>query len=147
MSTFKLREKVQASPDIVDAALGVNVAGALAAADIGKPVKLGASDNYLVCSTGDEIEGIVYAIDSATVNSGWAFGSVRKSGRIEATVDAAQVGTLVPGELVVAGVQVAVGTAGKITVLQGTPADHKWRCISIVSGTGVAGDTVVVEKI
>jgi hypothetical protein len=31
--------------------------------------------------------------------------------------------------------------------MTGTPATHKWRVLRIISGTGVAGDSVLIERV
>jgi len=148
MTAFVFGELVQESPDIVSSALGVDAANPLTANDIDKGVKLAANNNYVLCADGDEIEGVVAAINPDTVNDGFSFGSVRKNGRITATVTTAALGPLVPGALVTAGVQTAAGVAGGITVDDDTaPANHKWRVISLLGGDGSADSAVLIEKI
>lgn len=149
MTTFVFTELVN-SPhaDVVSAALGVNAAGKFSDKDIGKPVKMAANNNFVLCASGDQIEGFVTAVEANTVNDGFSFGSVIRNKRIIAQVDAAQVGTLVVGEFAVAGTSSALGTKDNYPkVLQGTPADYKWKVIRNISGTGVAGDLVLLEKI
>jgi len=134
--------------DIVSGALGVSSSGKFGDKDIGKPVKLGTANNYVLCSSGDEIEGFVKAVEPYTVNDGFSFGSVQRNRRMIATVDAAQVGTLTVGEYAVAGASSALGTLdAHPKVLQGTPTTFKWRVIRVITGTGVAGDTVLLEKV
>lgn len=149
MTTFVFTELVN-SPhaDVVAAALGVNAAGKFSDKDIGKPVKMAANNNFVLCASGDQIEGFVTAVEANTVNDGFSFGSVLRNKRVIAQVDAAQVGTLVVGEFAVAGTSSALGTKDSYPkVLQGTPADYKWKVIRNISGTGVAGDLVLLEKI
>lgn len=149
MTTFVFTELVN-SPhaDVVSAALGVNAAGKFSDKDIGKPVKLAANNNYVLCSANDQIEGFVKSVEAFTVNDGFSFGSVMRDTRIIAKVGAAQVGTLVVGEFAVAAAPSALGTQDAYPlVVQGTPADFKWRVIRNISGTGVAGDLVLLEKI
>jgi hypothetical protein len=149
MTTFVFTELVN-SPhaDVVSAALGVNAAGKFSDKDIGKPVKMAANNNYVLCALNDEIEGFVKSVEALTTNDGFSFGSVMKNTRVTAQVDAAQTGTLVVGELCAAGTSAALGTANTYPkVIQGTPANHKWRVIRNISGTGVAGDLVLIEKI
>lgn len=149
MTTFVFTELVN-SPhaDVVSAALGVNSAGKFSDKDIGKPVKMAANNNFVLCASGDQIEGFVTAVEANTVNDGFSFGSVLRNKRVIAQVDAAQVGTLVVGEFAVAGTSSALGTKDAYPkVLQGTPADYKWKVIRNISGTGVAGDLVLLEKI
>lgn len=144
---FKFSELVQESPDIVSAALGVSAVTQLTGNDIGKAVKLGADDNYVLCANGDDIGGTLESVNPDTVNDGFAFGSVNKKGRRVATVDAAELNALVVGESVTAGTQSAIDTVGGL-VCTGTPgAIIQWVVVSILTGTGVAGDTVLIEKV
>lgn len=144
---FKFSRLVQESPDIVSTALGVDANNPLAAADLDKAVVLAANDNYVMAANGNDIGGTLAAVNPDTVNDGFAFGSVDKRGRRVATVDAAEADALVVGELVVAGTQAAVGTAGGLVCTAGAGAVHKWQVISILTGTGVAGDTVLIERV
>jgi hypothetical protein len=149
MTTFAFTELVN-SPmaDVVSAALGASSSAKLNDNDVGKPVKMGSAQNYVVCSAGDEIEGFVVNVEANTVNDGFSFGSVIRNKRVIAKVDAAQVGTLAVGEYAIAGASAALGTADAYPkVKEGTPTNFKWRCIRIISGTGVAGDLVLLEKI
>lgn len=149
MTTFAFTELVN-SPmaDVVSACLGASAGAKLNDNDVGKPVKLGSAQNYVVCAAGDEIEGFVVAVEPATANDGFSFGSVIRNKRITAQVDAAQVGTLAIGEYVIAGASSALGTKDTYPkVKEGTPSTFKWRVISIKSGTGVAGDLVLLERV
>lgn len=159
MTTFAYKETAPAGK-IVAAALGPNSATKFADADIGKPVKMGTANNYVLCVAGDEIEGFVTSMEPFTVNSGFSFGSVLVNGRKEVVVGT---GTVAVGDLVVADTQAVLGTAGDPKVKKGTaasqsgvtpfaftertPNTHLWRVISIVSGTGAVGDKVLIERI
>lgn len=150
----------------ISAALGVNAGTKLTDKDVNKCVKLAANNNYVLCADGDEIEGILMSVEPHTVNDGFGFGSVllaNEGVREEATV----VGTtLAVGDFVVAAAQAAVGTEqtlGKPTVKKGTaasqgggspftyversPNTYIWRVISLLSGTGLATETVLIEKV
>jgi len=163
MTQFALTELVN-SPmaDVTSAALGASSGAKFVQADIGKPVKLGTADsNYVVCSAGDEIEGFVSSVEIGTVNDGFSFGGVVKNKRKLCKVDAAQSSTIGLGSYVVAGASAALGTAdaypkvksGVATNMSGTPpvlgtpVRHLWRVVRIVSGTGVAGDLVLIERV
>jgi len=143
---FKFGQLVQESPDIVSAALGVDANNPLVANDLGKALKLAANNNYVLCATGNDIEGIAESINPDTVNSGFSFGSVRKNGRAIVTTAAAQAGSIVPGDEVVSGIPIALGTAGTMQVIKGTGTIFKWRCIAVLSGTGAAGDSILIER-
>ena len=149
MSTFVFTETVQ-EPSLAQyesACLGASASGDLNDNDIGKAVKVGASNNFLLTAAGDEIEGIVVAIEPATYNGGWSFGTVARRGRALATVGPNEGTTVVPGDLVVADTQAAVNTAGGLVVQSGSPTTFLWRCIRVVSGTGATGDTVLIERV
>lgn len=148
MTTFVFSDLVNEPPkNVVSAALGVNAAGKLVDADVGKPVKLAASNNYVVVSVGDEIEGFVYSIEPFTVNTGFGFGGVQKNGRKEAKVASDQgVTPMAVGDYVVGGAGNTVGTANLTQVKTGAATKYLWRCIRIISGTGVAGDSVLLER-
>lgn len=155
MTEFVFTELVN-SPhaDIVSAALGVNSAGKFVEADIGKPVKLAASNNYVLCDLDDPIEGFVFSVAAETVNDGFSFGSVRRNKRIIAEIDSAQTGAAPVGQTMVSGTPSALGTADvnplvtKIDII-GTTIQvlDVWRVIRIISGTAIAGDLVLIEKV
>lgn len=149
MTDFYFTEQTSAPPaDNQQAALGVDANNPLVDADIGKPVKLAANQNYVVCTSGDEIEGFVSSINPAPVNSGFSFGSVVRNKRKTVQVDAAELGTAAIGGYVLAGTSAALGTADTYPqVTLGSPTVFRWRIIRIVSGTGVAGDLLLVERV
>ena len=134
---------------IESAALGADAANPMTDNDVGKAVTLaaGAGANYVLATASAEIDGFVSSLMPDTVNSGWSWGGVQRSGRIKAAVGASQVGTLVVGEYVVADTQVALNTAGLAQVQQGTPTIHLWRVIRNITGTGVTGDEVLLERV
>lgn len=147
MTTFVFTELVP-TEKVLSAALGPNTSTKFADADVGKAVKLGSANNYVLVEAGDEIEGFVTSIEPFTVNNGFSFGGVVVSGRVTAEVGANQGATpMAVGDYVVADAQVALGTAGKAQVKTGTPSKFLWRCIRIISGTGAAGSTVLLERI
>lgn len=134
--------------DVVSAALGVDANNKLNDEDIGKPVKLAAANNYVVCTNGDEVDGFLVSTEASTVNDGFSFGSVRRNKSMTAQVDVAEIGTAVVGSLMVAGTSAALGTKDTWPQMElGAPADMKWRVIRNVTGTGVAGDLVLIERI
>lgn len=128
-------------------ALGDNT-GQYGTKDVGSLVSLAAA-SCVQCSAGDDIYGQVQSVSPSTVNGGYSHGSVKQSHRIAAVVGANQgVTPMAVGDLVVADAQPALGSGQLGTVKTGTPAVHKWQCIAITNagGTGVAGDTVLLEK-
>lgn len=115
--------------------------------ELGKAVKLGTSSNHIQCADGDEIEAIVDSIDSGGTSGGFTFGGVARGNRgfrAKAQIGAGQADPVNVGDLVVADAQLAVGTKGVAQVKVGEPVLNKWRILAI-SGTGVAGDQVVIE--
>jgi hypothetical protein len=147
MTTFVFTELVP-TEKVLSAALGPDANTKFADADVGKAVKLGTANNYVAVAANDEINGFVTSIEPFTVNNGFSFGGVVVSGRVLAEVGANQGATpMAVGDYVVADTPVALGTAGKAKVKTGSPTKFFWRCIRIVSGTGVAGDTVLLERI
>ena len=149
MTDFIFTENVDAEKlQVVSAALGTGSGNKFTNNDVGKPVKLSTANNYVLCATTNEIEGFVHSVSPETVNGGYTFGGVQTNGRKIAKVGPNQTGTLTIGELAVADTPSAVGTADAYPLVrEGTPANFKWRVIRLVSGTGVAGDLVLLEKI
>lgn len=148
MTVFNFTELVNDPlADVVTAALGVDADNGYVENDIGKGVKLGTAQNYVPLVKDDEIEGVVVGIEPSTVNNGFTWGSVQKNRRVLATVGVSELGTATVGELVVADTPIALGTAGRLEVYPGAPTTHMWRIIRVVSGTGAAGDTVLIERV
>lgn len=137
------------------ASLGVSSVK-LTSLDEGKAVKLVAESRYGVVTDGDEIEGILVAVEPATVNNGYGLGTIqRKESFIGKNLGA----TLVIGEKVVAAAQPAVGTAiTELTsgnergvrptpVKTGTPTTFVWRVISLLGGGGLVNTNVLIERV
>lgn len=150
MTDFYFTDLVQEAPEkIVSAALGVDANNPLVENDIGKPVKLAANNNFVVCSNGDDIDGFVNSIAAHDVNDGFSFGGVKTDGRIEAQVDAAEVGTCAVGTFVGAGTSAALGTKDtypQVGLKAAAAGMTLWRVIRVISGTGVAGDLILLER-
>ena len=132
---------------VESACLGVDASNKLTDNDKGKAVKMAAAENFVLCATTNEIEGILVATEPVTYNDGFAFGSVQRRGRAEAKVGANVATVVAVGDLVVADTQTAIDSAGGCEVIVGTPSTFLWRCIRVVSGTGVAGDPVIIERV
>ena len=162
MTTFVFTPLVEYDPDVVTAALGTANSAKLVDADIGKPVKMGTLQNYVVCGAGDEIEGFLESVDAETVNDGFSKGSVnrgKKGHRVVAKVGAGS-GTCALLSYVVAAAPSALGTKDTYPLVQlgvatnmsrtppvlGTPLIHKWKVIRIHSGSGAAGDLITIER-
>src|SRR5574343_1255458 len=114
-----------------------------------------------------------FGVNGENTNGTYSFGSVLTEGRIIVRVGTDQGGTpMAVGDYVVAGAgqealgtntdnqwstysgtyTAAPGTAPSVTVVPagrvktGTPTKKIWRCIWILTGTGVAGDQVIIER-
>jgi len=148
MSTFNFGVKVN-SPfaDITDAALGAAAGEGWITGDVGKAVKMGTAQNYVLAVGGNELEGFVTSVEPNTVNAGFSFGGVQRDGRVEVEVGAAQVGNVTVGNYAVGDTQAAVGTAGAAKVKEGSPTIFRWRIVRIVTGTGASGDTIIIERV
>ncbi len=111
-------------------------------ADIGKPVKWAATDEYTICSDGDAIDGFIEALDSQ-IQGGKVFGTIQIAG----TRCVKCSGAITMGNQVEAAAPSALNTAeaGKLALVSThTPAaaDHKkWR---LISGTGLDTDATAV---
>src|SRR5210317_538462 len=88
--------------DVISAGLGDNT-NEFGSVDIGQAVKLGAAQNYVQVAAGDDIEGVVVAVDGNTVNDGYSFGSVQRDKRFRAQVGSDEVGQVAIGAEIVAG--------------------------------------------
>ena len=144
--------------DLISAKLGTNTvanSGHLTDADVGKPVKLVATDRYGLCSDGDGIDGWLVSVEPYT-QDGYAFGTVQIGGRVKAVCD----GAITFGYMVEAAAPAAARTpetsygkvsvsgeyaAGVDTVAELLPymQRKKWK---VISGTGGDTTTVVLEK-
>jgi hypothetical protein len=121
--------------------------------EIGKGVKM-AANAYVVVVAGDEIEGIVNTVEPGTKNSGYNWGGIQTKGRAEATVGANQVGTVTigAGHFLLNDTPIDAATAGLIQVYDedgdgaAAPTKFLWRVIRILTGTGIAGDKVLIER-
>ena len=159
MTTFAFGENVtEALKDTVSCALGAAAASGIGDKDVDKAYKMGTAQNYVPCADGDPIEAFVNVVEAFTVNNGFSFGSVQRRGRKTVQNGAGQA-QLAVGDHVVAYTQLAIGTAGLAQVKKATATAatddgalnngglYAWRVIRILSGTGVAGDKVLIERV
>jgi hypothetical protein len=158
MTTFAYNESVtDAIKDTISVALGASSSATFGNNDLGKAVKRGTAQNYVLCTDNDPIEGFAVAIEPFTVNDGFSFGSVQRRGRMTVQVGTGETVTL--NGFVVAYTQTALGTAGYAQVAPAvataatddgsltTAGLFAWQVVRIVSGTGVAGDLVLIERV
>jgi len=135
---------------VITDALGTN-SGDYTDVEVGKGVKLAASA-YVPVVKADEIDGIVATVEPGLRNGGFNWGTIQTKGRALATVGASQTGNVAIGAYVTNDTPIAPLTAGLIQVFSvGTgfvaPTRFFWRVIKIISGTGAAGDSVMIERI
>ena len=122
----------------------------------GKIVKLAGESRYDLAAAGDDIEGVIYAVELAPQN-GFTIGSVYSDGRARVVFDGLQAtagtGVIAVGDYVVAGTATAKGTAlttyPKVckATSQGTQK-FLWRVVSLgTAGSGAVGTTGVIERV
>lgn len=151
--------KIGTNDDIVPASFGSAANQGWGVADVGKAVKLHSSGNYVLAAkndpagdpvvASDDIEAVIVSVEAFTVNGGYGFGSIKRNNRVEARVATGSAQFTI-GAYAVADDQAAIGTANtgnRPLVRSATGVNYKWRCIAILSGTGVAGDVVLLERV
>lgn len=131
------------------------VDGAVTDNDIGKPVKLSATDLMVICSDGNMIEGWIDSIEPASAD-GKRVCTILRNGRIKAILSGAADAI---GQEVEAAANTAAGTANAgnyalvskhipdvttTTTLRDTTFIFKWR---IISGALTDGATVLLEAV
>lgn len=159
MPKFIMTELVDPRDKVVTARLGAGTGAAnqLTDKEVGKFVKQVAESRYDLCAVGNEIEGIISSIETATQDN-FTIGSVRQDGRKEVTFDGLQAtpgtGAIAIGDFVVCGTPVAKDTAlsGPARVCKATAAGKDviftWRVVSLGSaGTGAVGTTGLIERV
>ena len=147
---------------------GTGAANNLSDLDKSKFVKLVAESRFDLAAAGNEIEGLITSVESAT-QGGYSIGGYRDSGRVYVTFDGLQAtpgtGVVALGDYVVTGTVTAKGTvlpaAPKVCTATAlsvatTPAVNfpagsnlrfKWRVVSLgAAGTGAVGTVGVIER-
>jgi hypothetical protein len=156
MAKFKFAVPID-NGEVITARLGDSTTPAtnpLADADVGKFVKLIGDSQYGLCAVGNEIEGVVSSLSTAT-QDGYAMGGVSSEGRVKVTLDGLQAtpgtGVIAVGDYVVCGTVVARGTSlsnAPPKVCKATAAAtgvvFKWRVVSL-DGTTAVGQTGLIE--
>lgn len=158
MAKFQLKETITANLEAKTVRLGAGTGAAnnLTDKEIGKPVKLVAESRFDLCASGDQIEGFIAAVETAT-QDGYTIGSYVDEGYKEVTFDGLQAtpgtGAIAIGDYVVAGTAVAKGTAlnGPMKVCKATTQTgmyHAWRVVSLgTAGSGAVGTTGLIERV
>ena len=129
-------------------------------AEIGKAVKLSASDAYALCAPGDAIEGVVSSSNLANQGTvdGFAIGGIVNTGYKAVTFDGLQAtpgaGVIAFGDYVVVGTVTPFGTAlaGDLKVTKATDqaaaksGPYSARVVSLgVANSGAVGTAGVIE--
>jgi hypothetical protein len=113
-------------------------------ADVGKPVKLAATDRLALCVDGDQILGFISSVEGATAD-GYKIATILVSGRVFVKLSGASaIGTLVEAHDQQAAGTANTGNLGLVsthTLVAGTK--KQWV---VISGTGDDGATVLIEK-
>ncbi len=125
-------------------------------ADVGKPVKISAADQVVICSDGDQIYGFIAAVDGGGTADGKTLVTVMVDGRIWVELD----GESLVGTLVEAAANQAAGTANPggyglvaphavVTDTNGTTilATIPRKSWMVISGTGLDESIVLIEKL
>jgi hypothetical protein len=144
MPSFAFLETVPGK-EIVSACLGPDANTKFKTADVGKPVKLGTAQNFVLCADTNEIEGFVTSVEAPTYNNGFSFGGVQRWGWATAQVAAGAIAVAV-GDYVVAGAQTALGTAGLPQIKGGTPTKFLWRVYRLLGANGNPGSQVLLYR-
>jgi hypothetical protein len=152
MAKFLMDETIH-SEKVTTSRLGGTGAAKFTDAENGKAVKLGAESQYDLTADGNSIEGFVSSISSGPTYDGFALGGVVSTGTKRVLVSGA---TVAVGDYVVSAAPVALGTKLATYAPVKKAADQaiaaaapfKWRVVSRGSaGTGVAGTTVLIERV
>lgn len=138
---------------------GTGSSNNLSDVDEGKFTKLVGESRHNLAVVGDDIEGVITSVESAT-SGGYSIGGVlrgRSGDMLNVTFDGLQgtpgTGTLAIGDIVNVGTPVAKGTAQTTypKVTKATTAANvvqKWRVVSLGTvGTGAVGTTGTIEKV
>lgn len=128
----------------------------LAGADVGKLVKMIGDSQYGLCAVGNEIEGQLVSVETAT-QDGYYIGGVMQETRMKVTLDGLQAtpgtGTVAVGDYVVCGTVTARGTVlpGAPKVCKATAAAtgivFKWRVVALLGGVGTVGALAIIEQV
>jgi hypothetical protein len=147
MAKFKMGPLVT-DGDVFTARLGAtaDAAGRFADTETGKFVKLAGDSRFVLASAGDKIEGVVVAVEKATLD-GYSIGAVQSQGRLAVVLDGLEAtpgtGAIAIGDYVVVGTVVAKDTAlsadPKVTKATNQPGT------AVVSTVGAA-DTAAAIK-
>lgn len=138
---------------------GTGAANNLSDVDEGKFAKLVAESRYNLAAVGDDLEGVITSVESAT-SGGYSIGGVLRAAvgdMINVTFDGLQAtpgtGVIAIGDILVVGTPVAKGTVQSTypKVCKATTAANvvqKWRVVSLgTAASGAVGTVGVAERI
>lgn len=154
MAKFQMKELLGTEPITARLGAGTGSANYVTDVEIGKLVKLVGDSQYNLCAAGDQIEGVITAVEAYTADD-YSIGSVTPEGRKRVTLDGIQAtpgtGVCAVGDFVVAGSVVAKGTAlsGPVKVCKATTQTgmyFAWRIVSL-EGTGAVGQIALIERV
>lgn len=151
------------------AGAGSGAANNLTDKEVGKFVKQTAESRYDLCVVGNEIEGRISSIETATQDA-FTIAGIQKGQRFECTFDGLQAtpgtGVVALNDYVVCGTVVAKDTAltvaprvckataltfattPAVTFPAGSDHRHKWRVVSLgAAGTGAVGTVGLIEQV
>ena len=156
MAKFMMQELVGVEPITTRLGAGTGAANNVTDKEVGKIVKLVGESRYNLAVVGDQIEGFITAVESATLD-GYTIGSVQRKDRKTVTFDGLQAtpgtGVVAVGDYVVSGTVVAKDTAlsAPVKVCKATTQTgmyFAWRVVSLgASGTGAVGTVGVIERV
>lgn len=120
------------------------IVGAITDNDVGKSVKMSATDTVTLCADGDAIYGWINSVEVGT-EDGLVVVSVMIKGRARVTLD----GVVAIGALVEAGAQAAAGTAkagnwSNVSTHTAAAGEKNWI---LISGAGTDGTDGTVEYV
>ncbi len=120
------------------------IVGAITDNDVGKPVKMSATDTVTLCADGDPIYGFVDSVEIGT-EGGLVVVGVVTAGRVRVTLD----GTVAIGALVEGAAAAAAGTAkptnwANVSTHTAAAGEKNWM---LISGAGTDGTDGTVESL
>jgi len=158
MPKFQMQELIGGTADTARLGAGTASNQRFNDKDAQKFVKLVGDSRYDLCAIGDEIEGRVSSVDTAT-SDGYSTGGVQKGTRFHVVFDGIQVdgsGSIAVGDYVVCGAVDALNTALTTSAAKVRKATNQataksspfaWRVVAIRTGSGASGSTGTIERV
>lgn len=159
MPKFQMRELIGSNTITARLGAGTTANDRYNDKEVGKLVKMVGDSRYDFAVAGNEIEGRVTSVDTAS-SDGYSTGAVQVGGRMHVILDGVQAtpgtGAVALLDFVLASTPVAKGTAqpdaGPKVVKATDQAAAKnspfaWRVVSFLSGSGAVGTLACIEKV